>query len=162
MQFLRGDFSGRAAPLRPPWSLREAAFVVACDRCGLCIERCPTRIIKRGRGGYPVVDFSAGECLLCGDCVAACKPQALRRSEGREAWTVRASIDAQVCLGYGGIECRSCADPCATRAIQMRPQVGGVAVPVLDNSLCNGCGACFSVCPVRAIDMRQQGLQEAQ
>ena len=36
-------------------------------------------------------------------------------------------------------------------AIRFRLQLGGVAKPILDLESCNGCGACLSVCPTKAI-----------
>ena len=59
-QFLRGDFSGRDMPLRPPWALREREFAQRCTRCDACNDACPTGIIVRGQGGFPEVDFSRG------------------------------------------------------------------------------------------------------
>lgn len=157
MQFLRGDFSGRSAVLRPPWALAEAAFVARCDGCGHCITACPTHILQRGRGAYPEVDFSSGECLFCADCVAACAPGALLRRPQQAPWSLRASIDADACIAYRGVECRSCSDPCAPRAIRMRPRVGGVAIPELETGNCNGCGACYALCPVQAISLQTAG-----
>jgi ferredoxin-type protein NapF len=150
MQFLRGDLSGRNAPIRPPWALDEASFTRYCTICGDCIERCPTKIIHKGRGNYPVIDFSAGECLFCGDCVEACKPAALNKTIGKP-WLVTASIDTKTCIAYRGVECRSCHDPCEVHAISVPPRSGGVSVPVLDAVRCTGCGACFNVCPVTAV-----------
>jgi len=154
MQFLRGDFSGRHAALRPPWALAEAAFLSSCDGCGHCIAACPTRILRNGRGGYPEVDFSSGECLFCGDCVAVCGPGALQQNAQQAAWSLRASIDAGACVAYWGVECRSCTDPCEPRAIRMRPRVGGIAIPELEAANCNGCGACYAVCPTGAIRLQ--------
>jgi ferredoxin-type protein NapF len=154
MQFLRGDFSGRTASLRPPWALGEAAFVSRCDGCGHCLAACPTHIIRKGRGGYPEVDFSSGECLFCGDCVAACRPGALQQRADQAPWLLRASIDAGVCVAHRGVECRSCSDPCEPRAIRMRVRVGGAAIPQLETGNCNGCGACYALCPVGAISLQ--------
>jgi len=153
-QFLRGDFSGRSRPLRPPWSLPEQQFVARCTRCGHCIPACPQHILDTGRGGFPRVDFSRGECLFCGDCVRSCQAGALAgwsvSGDGPPPWSVRASIGGH-CLARRGIECRSCADQCATAAIAFRLVAGGVAQPELQQESCNGCGACFRVCPAQAI-----------
>ncbi len=154
MQFLRGDFSGRVPVLRPPWALAEEAFTRACERCNGCIEVCPTGLVNKGRGGFPVVEFSAGECLFCGDCVDACEAGALKKIEGEPPWAVRAVIDPEVCIAWQGVECRSCFDPCEPRAIRMPPRAGGVSVPEIDSEICSGCGACFPICPVQAVCMQ--------
>jgi ferredoxin-type protein NapF len=72
----------------------------------------------------------------------------------RQPWSLRAVIDADACVAGRGVECRSCVDPCEQRAICMRLQVGGAAIPEVNISNCNGCGACFAVCPVQAIRMQ--------
>ena len=156
-QFLRGDFTGRSRPIRPPWSVPEYEFVERCARCGDCITACPQQILVKGRGGFPQVDFSRGECLFCGDCVTACKPGVLSgwTADGPAPWTVRAQISNR-CLAYRGVECRSCADQSERAAIRFRLVAGGVAQPVYDLASCNGCGACFSACPVRAIELGEQ------
>ncbi|MCW8831052.1 MAG: ferredoxin-type protein NapF [Gammaproteobacteria bacterium] len=153
MQFLRGDYSGKNSPIRPPWSVSEKKFLEICNGCGECIEQCPTNIIKKGRGNYPVISFSAGECLFCGDCVETCEPGALTAVNDQLPWSVIASINNDNCIAFKGIECRSCYDPCNARAINMPPRLGGVSIPVINTNNCSGCGACFSICPVSAITM---------
>ena len=161
MQFLRGDFSGRRPVVRPPWALVEGDFVSRCDGCGECIANCPTHILRKGRGGYPEVDFGSGECLFCGDCVGACRPGALYRQARVAPWALRASVDPTVCVAFAGVECRSCIDPCEPRAIRMRPRLGGAAIPELDVMNCSGCGACYAVCPTGAIRVEHTARQEA-
>jgi ferredoxin-type protein NapF len=155
-QLLRGDFSGRSRPIRPPWSPSEDDFVEHCTRCGDCISVCPQHILDKGRGGFPRVDFSRGECLFCGECVQACKPGVLAgwspQGDGPAPWSVLARFENQ-CLALKGVECRSCADQCDTAAIRFRLVAGGVAQPMLELTHCNGCGACYSVCPVQAIEL---------
>jgi len=153
MQFLRGDYSGKNNPIRPPWAVAENTFTALCEGCDACVLACPTRIIRKGRGRLPQIDFNHGECLFCGDCADVCRPRALNRAALRTPWSVTASIDPQACLAYRKVECRSCYDPCEAGAIRMKPRLGGVSVPVLDNANCTGCGACFAVCPSRAVNM---------
>lgn len=155
MQFLRGDFSGRTSPIRPPWAADEFLFTSVCDSCGECVTHCPVQIIEKGRGNFPVVNFSSGECDFCGVCVEHCAPGALKKLDGKRPWAIAASIEAGKCIAYNGVECRSCEDPCETRAISMVPRIGGVSIPILNTKQCTGCGACFSVCPVQAINMKQ-------
>ena len=155
-RFLRGDFSGGRAPLRPPWAIAETSFPELCSRCGECMDRCPTGIIVPGSGGFPVVDFSRGECRLCDTCTAHCEPGALSgvaRARGEPAWDRQAHF-TEACLSRSGVVCRSCADQCVTRAIRFRPQAGGAFLPRLEPALCNGCGACVAPCPVGAVEIR--------
>jgi ferredoxin-type protein NapF len=153
-QFLRGDLSGRNAPLRPPWALAEAAFVERCDACGECIAACPGQILCQDSAGLPRIDFSRGECDFCGACVDTCSPQALAREPGEPPWSLAAFIQQDACLASRKVECRRCADPCASGAIRIRPRVGGFSVPEIDINRCSGCGACYPVCPVQAISLR--------
>ena len=155
MQFLRGDFKGKETPLRPPWAIDESLFTEICTGCGECIPQCPTHIIRQGRANYPVIDFKNGECLFCEECVNACKPRALLKNAENSPWLLKASINQAICISYQGVECRSCYDPYVTKAITKRPQPGGVSIPVMSNSNCSGCGACFSVCPVSAISINK-------
>jgi ferredoxin-type protein NapF len=150
--FLRGRFSTRPVPLRPPWALAEADFLQACTRCGDCIGACPTHIITSD-SGYPTIDFAKGECTFCGDCAAACAPRALMRSDEQLPWSARAVIN-EPCLAQQRVECRICGDQCAAAAIRFPPLLGGIAFPALDPERCTGCGACVAPCPVRAIVVR--------
>ncbi len=154
--FLRGDVSGRRAPIRPPWAHRESLFVEKCTRCDECIAACPERIITKGRGGFPTINFKAGECTFCGDCVVACKDDALHCPDNQfdeaTAWSIKASIQSN-CLALNGVECRVCGEHCESVAIRFQLAAGMVAVPKLDDELCNGCGACLAACPIDAVHM---------
>lgn len=148
--FLRGQFSARKGPLRPPWALVETEFLHACTRCGECARACPTQVISERDAGYPVMNFTAGECTFCGDCVTACTKGALKRQEGQKPWPAKAVIGEQ-CLAHQRIECRVCGEQCEARAIRFPLKDGGIAAPDLDSALCSGCGACVAPCPVGAI-----------
>jgi len=160
-QFLRGDLSGRSVPLRPPWALAEADFVETCNACGACIPACPQQILRAGTGGFPHVDFGDGECVFCAACVDACAPRALAVTAGKAPWELTAVINEGTCLAMQGVECRSCVDPCESRAIRISYRVGGVAVPGVLTSRCSGCGACYRVCPVQAIDIHPAPVEES-
>lgn len=151
--FLRGRFSPRKGPLRPPWALVEDDFLRACTRCGDCASACPTRIVVDRDAGYPGIDFGEGECTFCGDCSTACKTGALLRRDGQPPWAARAAI-GEDCLAQQRVECRVCGDLCAETAIRFTPQIGGIAIPAIDRERCSGCGACVAACPTRAIDVR--------
>ena len=151
-QFLRGDFSGRQTVLRPPWSHIEALFIERCTQCNQCVEACPEHIIQLDKRGYPIVNFKKGECTFCGACAQECESDAIQSDTTQKPWTISAVIGMD-CLPLKGVVCMSCADECERSAIQLRLVAGGVAIPQLDTQSCNGCGACYRVCPVSAIEM---------
>ena len=152
MQFLRGDLRGERLPVRPPWALAEAEFVQACERCDDCVRACPERILERGRGGFPQVDFARGGCTFCGDCVRACRPNALVDDGQRRPWGLL-PVFGEACLSRRGIVCRVCGDACEATAIRFRLAVGGVALPEIDAARCTGCGECVGVCPEKVMLM---------
>ena len=148
-QLLRGNFSGISDVIRPPWARPEPEFSNRCTRCSDCIRICPEGIICSGSGGFPEVDFQKGGCTLCGDCATVCTAKALD-PERDPPWRLRVKV-LDACLAQRRIFCRSCGDACDERAIRFALQVGGIAWPGIDPDLCNGCGACVSVCPVQAV-----------
>lgn len=151
--FLRGRIRSVEPAQRPPWALNETDFISRCTRCDACIKACPTAILVPADGGYPTVDFSRGECTFCAECLTQCTPAALVREPGVPPWSLQAVI-APSCLAANGVECRVCGEACPTGAIRFRPRLGGVALPALTLDSCNGCGACFAPCPVRAITVK--------
>ena len=144
--FLRGRVRSDSSRL-PPWSRSD--FTDLCERCDACVEACEEGILARGDGGFPQVDFSRGGCTFCQSCVSACEHDAFRQPD-EPPWRLSAR-PGERCLSAGGIVCRSCGDACEARAIRFRLQVGGSALPEIDSSRCNGCGACYAVCPTTAI-----------
>lgn len=152
IQFLSGDLDGRNRPLRPPWALPEEAFIERCTRCGDCISTCPYGLIKEGRGKYPQLDFSQAGCDFCRECVKACEPEALVYDAAGPPWKLKATILPN-CLSLNAVICRACGEACEAQAIQFRLELGGVARPLLDLGLCTGCGECYAVCPIRAVNI---------
>lgn len=151
VQFLRGDISSRAFPVRPPWSRDELTFTDICSRCGDCIKACETQILYAGQGGFPEVDFKKGECTFCEACVKNCKEDVFI-STRQPAWNLKVSIEEN-CLAKQGVICMVCGEQCETRAIRFIPQVGQVPQPQMSLAACNGCGACYQPCPTQAIKL---------
>lgn len=56
-----------------------------------------------------------------------------------------------LCLSVSGTTCRLCEDECDRQAIDFRLMTAGRSVPMVNESECNGCLDCTSVCPVDAI-----------
>jgi len=154
LQFLRGNFN-REQPLRPPWSQAEQLFTELCERCDRCIDACPVKIIRRGVGGFPEMNFSRGGCDFCQACARQCPSQAIQLSPSNEfePWHATAFVSDQ-CFSARGVVCRSCGEVCEMRAIRFKQAVGGVALIELNSRDCNGCGECVSICPASAIQVK--------
>ena len=148
-RFLGGRKPG-PAPFRPPWSVAEARFANTCTACDDCLKACPTGLLQRGEGGLPVADFAAAACTFCGDCARACTTGAIARDTTATPWAFGIAI-ADGCLAAQNVECRVCGEACDVSAIRFRPRIGGVPLPDVDNTACNGCGACIAPCPVSAV-----------
>lgn len=140
--------SGRAlAPAfqpRPPGVSAES--LSACTGCGLCVGACPEKILDIADKRV-ILLVQAGECSFCGDCATAC-PEPVFGAERVMQHRVEITPD---CLAHAGITCMSCRDICPEAAISMQPRIGGPFLPVLNEALCSGCGACVAPCPGAAI-----------
>lgn len=147
--FLRVGAGGRGSVHRPPWAVAESLFQSLCSRCGTCLSVCPKRILVRGDGTFPTVDFRRDGCTFCEKCVEACTEDALSKAID-PPWTLKAAI-GEACLEHQGVVCRACADFCEPNAIRFKPTNGGRALARVEAGACTGCGACVSRCPVRVI-----------
>ncbi|PSH62009.1 ferredoxin-type protein NapF [Phyllobacterium brassicacearum] len=156
----RAFLVGRQAPgfrrILPPGTTAES--LLACSGCGNCADACPTHIICLV-GDLPTLDFSHGECTFCGECANVCPEQVFQANLLHRFPHVALITDS--CLARNHVECQSCRDACPEQAIRFRPQIRGPFLPVLDDEVCNGCGACISVCPVAAINVRELSHEAA-
>jgi ferredoxin-type protein NapF len=150
-RFLVADFSGRRTPFRPPWGLEEAEFVERCQRSGACVAACPEKILERGRGGFPVVNFALGACTFCGKCAEVCNDGAYCADAPNGApWGWKARI-GESCLALSRVLCRTCGEHCPAGAIRFTLLPGAAAFPEIDAGRCTGCGACIAPCPNGAV-----------
>jgi len=133
-----------------PWIDSSERFIDRCTQCKQCLTQCPEHIIVMSSGGFPIIDFSLGECTFCGQCAEQCHEQIFNETN-QLPWQKKAVIDDR-CLANEQVYCRSCGESCLEEALSF--QVGITAVPTINLSACNGCGACVAPCPTHAIAIK--------
>lgn len=144
---------GKHIAIRPPWAQEEEVFINTCSRCNACITHCPEKIIIKGQGGFPEVNFTLGECTFCESCLENCPTTALiKQQEDSQPWSLTLEVTAE-CLPKHGVVCITCREFCEQQVFTFPPQQGGVTTPQITAENCTGCGACISVCPTQAIKL---------
>ena len=151
---LKANFKAYQQSIRLPWVSDEQQFVDNCTRCGDCITACAEKIIVKGDGGFPELNFSRGECTFCADCLQSCKED-LFISQDESPWSLKAVVTDD-CLSHKKVVCVICKEQCEPEAIRFTPQAGRVSPPELTLDLCTGCGACVKPCPAQAIKLSYQ------
>ncbi len=154
--FIRAKKVTTPPAIRLPWVADEEIFIRGCTQCGDCIDACEENIIIKGDGGYPEINFSAGECTFCQACVTTCK-EALFTSFDVIPWQLDIEIKAN-CLTNKQVHCQICQDSCESEAISFKYLHGSVPQPEISIVDCNGCGACVAVCPESAIKLSPSAL----
>lgn len=147
--------------IRPPGALREAEFLDACVRCGLCVQACPYDTLHLAGLGQPIAVgtpyFVARQtpCAMCETipCAGACPTGALQLTDIGAAKMGLARLSApDRCFSYTGVAyCDSCFQACPIKnsAIRMkhgRTPRGGSFQPTIDAERCTGCGLCEAAC----------------
>jgi len=143
--------------IRPPYAIRELDFLLACTRCGECIEACPHGTVfplpvRQGAEvvNTPALDLLNHACHLCAEwpCVTACEARALQLPTVEEdelpplPRIALASIDTDTCLPYSGPECGACRPACPVDgALQWQQEK-----PRIDPARCTGCALCREAC----------------
>jgi MauM/NapG family ferredoxin protein len=146
--------------LRPPGALKEDAFVVTCNRCGECINACPTKALvptslEAGLLGVATPRFvpRRGRCMVdgCLTCSHVCPTGALAPVQRENLSLGTAHIHHDLCLAWAkNTRCLLCVEVCPTFALSI-DQKGR---PVVDQEKCIGCGACEAGCPVNGAAIR--------
>ncbi len=137
----------------PPGAGNRERFTAKCTGCQLCVNVCPTKIIRPVSGGLgPVVlDLSLGSCRYdCNACMQACPTGALQPlslATKQKTKIAVAKFDSKKCKVFQEEEpCGDCVKACPTDALILRK----TGAPRLKKALCIGCGACQEACPSAA------------
>ena len=147
----------------PPPGARVGDLKLKCTACGLCMARCPKKIIVPAAFGdyggmgfmMPKLDFSRGfcdpDCTVCGEVCPSGAISALSLVE-KSAWRIGlAKWDEKKCLVCSEkVPCGLCARRCPHQAITLDKD----GRPSVDAAKCMGCGACEHYCPTQALSVQ--------
>ena len=156
--------------LRPPGALPEPQFLLACTRCGKCVEACPADAIFPWASGdpstdrTPVIDARKAPCVVCDElaCMTVCPSGALSLVAHRSEIDMGlAEVDHGLCARSHGEACTLCVDKCPLGAAAIRLDAAGRVEVVTEG--CVGCGVCQWACPtqpesIRVVSTRVLGI----
>jgi polyferredoxin len=157
--------NGKARPwASPPGSLSVERFSRLCLSCGLCARACPSGVLRQGLATWkfpavlePYMDYARGfcqfECVACGAVCPSGAIMLLSVDAKTTAAVARSRLDLPKCIvTEKSTPCGACAEHCPTGALDMaRVPAHRHPIPVLDETLCIGCGACETVCPAEPV-----------
>lgn len=145
----------RPAYLHPPGFFSEKDFAGRCIKCQLCVQACHASVVEPlslqqsvAGIGTPVINFKNGYCDFCMDCVEVCPTGALRQGSPTDERIGVAKVIKDACVAWGWTGCSVCADVCPVEGALVLDDLGQ---PVVDESLCNGCGLCENACPAASL-----------
>ena len=153
-------FRGNQDLLRPPGGQNESSFIGKCIKCDRCRSVCPEHCIGLAtvedgilQARSPKLDFHKGMCTFCDRCIDECPTGALRPFDESTQKLGIAKLDRDRCVAWRNPgSCQKCKDDCPYHAVEI---VDGI--PEVDESLCNGCGACEYACPALVLLSLSEG-----
>lgn len=162
------EFLKRTDLIRPPGAHREDIFIDICIRCANCIRVCPTNVLQPTmfQAGLeaiwtPAMVYEIGYCEYnCNLCGKVCPTGAIPLLDIASKQRVRlglAKVNRQICMAWAqNKECIVCEEHCpipkkAIKLIVPKDTEKKVLRPLVEPSLCIGCGICQYKCPMRPI-----------
>lgn len=152
----------RMTPIVPPGSLSQSNFAQHCTGCQLCVSVCPNQILRPSTGlmtlMQPEMSYERGYCRPeCVKCSEVCPAGAIRPITKADKSAIQIGhavwIKDNCVVNRDDVTCTACKESCPTSAIQLVPRDANdpesLKIPVVDNEMCIGCGACENLCPSR-------------
>lgn len=138
--------------LRPPGALPEAEFTAVCNRCGRCVQVCPSNALRPmpitdGLANFetPFIIPRKNRCDLCLACQKVCPTGAIREVPLEKVRMGKALIEKPRCIAWNeGKLCYICGEQCPVLAIEADEHHR----PTVLSDKCVGCGSCENACPV--------------
>jgi len=156
--------SGEASrAICPPGSHSVDQFLDRCTACHLCISACPTHVLQHALLNYglegllkPRLDYTSAYCLFeCTRCSEVCPDGAISILDLATKSVTQIGVadfyQTRCVVELNGTDCAACSEHCPTKAITTKPFRDHLRLPVLDQALCVGCGACEYACPVKPV-----------
>ena len=161
-QISRATKPERQTPLVPAGSLSLKNFADHCTACQLCVSVCPNQVLRPSTSlmnlMQPEMSYERGYCRPeCTKCSNVCPAGAIRPITVEEKSSIQIG-HAVVCLdncvvNTDGVSCGNCARHCPAGAISMvrknPDDPKSLRIPVVNEEMCIGCGACENLCPAR-------------
>lgn len=147
-------------PVCPPGAGNIDRFNEKCTACSLCINICPTRVLRPSVTEYglfgmlqPVMNYKKGFCSYnCNACVEVCPTGALKPATLEAKQVIQLGVAQFIkdnCIvKLEKTACGACSESCPTKAVQMVPYEGNLVIPEVNPEICIGCGHCENACPM--------------
>lgn len=149
-------------PTVPPGALSVKHIADHCTACQLCISNCPGHVLHPSMKAItfmqPEMSFDSGYCRPdCVSCSMLCPAGAIipvAKEKKKDVHIGHAVWLSMNCIVFTkDVKCGLCGKSCPYGAITMvtlDPE-RGTAMPVTNDEVCVGCGACENICPAKPL-----------